>query len=291
MDGRCEEKQEETNTPFRPFPWRKERSSTAILNSAYRRLQHSDENNFQKHRGSVPAVLESISSGELQLMHLNIDVKEAKQGSKTTIETPVEPRARSHNLKIDVTAARALSRSCNALTDINDKSEGDARMVERIVPAMSDLSIHLAMKTGSHESLAGKERSSSPSDFLKSPEGKRGHLPLKSVSPKILYKVDQQASSVFSFTAQMKPKEHSFPDTNKAERANSETSIGVNQDPCGKQGKKAKSANKQKAATLKNTKCADISRVFLTCASTHRRRHSSGDLAVLTHECNSSSDV
>ena len=284
-----------------PYPWRKERSSTAILNSAYRRLQEDERNDFYRHRGSMPAVLDPYRVVEdcVEITSLR-DAKAMKQGLKAKTKTKYanEQKGKSQSLTLNITAAKALSKSLNSLTEVPKKQENDVSIVKQILPAITDFSMSVAMKTGSLENvvLTDNGKSSPPFDYLRSPDPKRTHPPLKSVSPKILYKVDPQASSAFDFSVRIKDKESSTTDARKGENANSETSNGVGQDTCGRQGKKAKngkSTNKQRLLSDKSGKSFEISSIFqktLSVRSNHRRRHSSGDVTELTRRRSSSSD-
>ena len=297
MDGRKSLGNDERRTNEKgsstPFPWRKERSSTAILNSAYRRIHDDGRDDIFRHRGSMPVALESYSSRGLQqapsLQNAETPNPELNMVKKT------EPKGKNQKLTLNIAAAKALSKSWTSLSEQSDQQENESGVIRQILPAITDFSLNVAMKSGSLDSVAptGKEKSSPNFSFLKSPEGKRTHPPLKSVSPKILYKVDPQ-SSVFDYSSKATEKEPSGSDVKKGD-VNSETSNGANQDTCGKQAKKAKNGKslaKQKSPSIKLGKSIDISNLFhrtLSVASAHRRRHSSDDVAVLTKECASTS--
>jgi len=283
-------------TPSKPFPWREQRSSTAILNSAYRRLQDETKNGPHTHRGSLPVVLDLYDTGDPLALFPERAAEKQELTAKSDARVANEPEKKNQKLSINVTAARELSRSWNSVGDAPGMNRRESGVVGQILPVITDLSMNVAMKTGSLESLlqAEKEKPSSLRHHLKSPDAKRTHPPLKSVSPKILYKVDQQANTIFDFSAQMKNKDSSNTDCKSSENARAETSNGANQDACGKQGKKNKSRksnDKRKTTSLKYSKTIDISSIFhrnLNLRNGHRRRHSSDDVTVLVKQYGSS---
>ena len=284
-------------TPSKPFPWREQRSSTAILNSAYRRLQDEAKNDSYRHRGSLPVVLDLYDTGDPLVLSPERTTERQELDTKTNANFANEPEKKGHKLTINVTAARELSRSWNSVADAPEMQRRESGVVGQILPVITDLSMNVAMKTGSMESLlqAEKEKPSSLGHHLKSPDIKRTHPPLKSVSPKILYKVDQQATTIFDFSAQMKNKDSPNADCRSSENVRAETSNGASHDACGKQGKKNKSRKsneKNKGTSLKYSKTIDISSIFhrnLSIRNGHRRRHSSDDIAVLVRQCGSCS--
>lgn len=267
------------STP-KPFPWRgsNERSSTAILNSAYRRIQEKKPPAFMIHRGSLPSFLESFQYTELEdVSPISKEKREdVTQGSKSP-----GCNGSSNRLKINVTAARALMRSTETLVPTADQRGIEGQILTTIMPAITDFSLKLAMKTGSQESLdrtTERDTTDSPVDHLKSSDKK--HRRGKSVSPRVLYKVDKSSSSVFTFAANAK-------DTKKSETSN-ETSVNA----CGKQGRKSKPTSlKKKRSPFNQGRSLELPLFFRKSNDGvgARRSHSSGDLTALIDEDTNSS--
>lgn len=202
------------------------------------------------------------------------------------------------NLKIDVTAARALQISIGSMKGTSGQPKEEHHMLNKMVPAISALSMNLAMTSGSQESSSGEGRSCSPIDYLKSPDIKRSIPPGKSVSPKVLYKVD--TSSRFDFEEHVKDKKQGGQTWKRSVSAGSgkrrEARSGGSDDACGKPGRKSKNGKrsiKQKTTSFSQAKDIERSNSSLEtlAIATQRRWHSSGDLAVLIQEAAHSSAV
>ena len=212
-----------SNSPqFKPFPWRKSRTNSAILSSAYRRIQEVKPENFSKHRASMPAVLDAFdcaAAGKMKDQSQNEGEgwPTARRSSSASdvgkqFNERMHRESQNSNLKIDIKAARALSRSSppspNPSSQTPQKEKDVGEVLSAILPCISDFSLQFAMKSGSQESLnksAADSRSSPVSGQLKSPDPRKGYGS-KSVSPKLLFRVkDQIQKSAFIFSVNQKP--------------------------------------------------------------------------------------
>ena len=148
-----------SNSPqFKPFPWKKSRTNSAILSSAYRRIQEVKPNNFSKHRASMPAVLDAFDSAAAEkLKDQNQNEEEGwptarRSTSASDVGKPFNERiyreSQNNNLKIDVKAARALSRSSppspNPSSQTPQKEKDVGEVLSAILPCISDFSLQFA---------------------------------------------------------------------------------------------------------------------------------------------------
>ena len=306
-----DEAAEETSSvnAFKPFPWKKSRSNTAVLNSAYKRINEPKAEDFSKHRASLPAVL-SLHGNEALLSAVeNSDTKNAARFNQTEEELVhlESQKPKSDLLKIDVKAARALSdsESPNSLLEYSNRDSG--KSIPSIVPLISGFSMNLAMSSGSQESLHKKDRPNSPpARLLRSPEP-RSKQATKSFSPKVLYKIDRKSAFDFPFPKkilkgkdgdqtgkkQVDPERTSSEDAGKIQGQSSSPKTVLNGNACENSSLEKTSAATEKSAKV--NRCATVEQVSLATdfldVNLPKRRHSSADLISLSKEEGRASDV
>eukprot|EP00112_Aurelia_sp_Birch-Aquarium-sp1_P013027 Seg2749.4 transcript_id=Seg2749.4/GoldUCD/mRNA.D3Y31 product="hypothetical protein" protein_id=Seg2749.4/GoldUCD/D3Y31 len=180
----------------------------------------------------MPAVLDAFDSaaaGKMKDVKQNEegDCQNARRSSSTSdvgklFNERIHRESQNNNLKIDVQAARALSRSSppspNPSSQTPQKERDVGEVLSAILPCISDFSLQFAMKSGSQENLS-KSTADSKSSQLKSPDPRKGYGS-KSVSPMLLFRVkDQIQKSAFIFSVNQKPgKEPKTPNDTEANK-------------------------------------------------------------------------